>query len=75
MIRIGPAGWAYKDWNGVVYPARRPRGFSELAFIAELFDTVEINTSFYRPITSQMASTWLGQVSANDRFRFTANNS
>lgn len=72
MLRIGPAGWAYKDWNGVVYPAERPRGFRELAFIAELFNTVEINTSFYRPISPNMASSWLEQVAANTHFRFTA---
>jgi hypothetical protein len=21
VIRVGPAGWAYKDWNGIVYPS------------------------------------------------------
>ena len=31
VIRIGPAGWNYKDWAGIVYPAKRPVGFSELA--------------------------------------------
>lgn len=72
MIRIGPAGWAYKDWNGVVYPARRPRGFHELTFIAGLFDMAEINTSFYRPVSPQMSTAWLDQVAGNDRFRFTA---
>jgi hypothetical protein len=34
MIRIGPAGWAYKDWRGIVYPEKGPRGFSELEYIA-----------------------------------------
>jgi Zn-dependent protease with chaperone function len=23
QIRIGPAGWSYKDWEGVVYPPHR----------------------------------------------------
>ncbi len=72
MLRIGPAGWAYKDWNGVVYPTPRPRGFRELNFIARLFNTVEINTSFYRPITPSMARSWLAQVEENKSFRFTA---
>lgn len=46
MIRIGPAGWKYKDWEGVVYPNPAPRGFDPLAYIAEYFTTVEINSSY-----------------------------
>jgi len=42
MIRIGPAGWSYKDWQGIVYPASKPKGFQELTYISEFFDTVEI---------------------------------
>jgi hypothetical protein len=48
-IRIGPAGWSYKDWAGVVYPAPKPRGFDPLRYVAGYFDTVEINSTFYRP--------------------------
>ncbi len=72
MLRIGPAGWNYKDWNGVVYPQPRPHGFSELAFLARYFDTVEINTSFYRPITPKMAEAWCRHVEPHASFRFTA---
>ena len=32
MIRVGPAGWAYKDWNGIVYPKPKPRGFGPVAY-------------------------------------------
>jgi hypothetical protein len=31
VIRIGTAGWKYKDWDGMVYPKPKPRGFDELA--------------------------------------------
>ena len=72
MIRIGPAGWSYKDWRGVVYPNRRPRGFDELAYIAGFFDTVEINSSFYGAPRPSAAKKWLESVSGNERFRFTA---
>jgi len=72
MIRIGPAGWTYKEWNGVVYPAHRPSSFQQLSFLAEFFDTVEINTSFYRPISSRMAASWVQKVERNKHFRFTA---
>jgi hypothetical protein len=27
VIRVGPAGWAYKDWKGIVYPSKKPKGF------------------------------------------------
>jgi hypothetical protein len=46
-IRIGPAGWLYKDWDGIVYPSEKPTGFDQLRYIAEFFNTVEINSSFY----------------------------
>ena len=72
MTRIGPAGWAYKDWAGIVYPVPKPRGFAELSFLANYFDMVEINTSFYGPLAAKMSDSWLRQVEANSRFRFTA---
>ena len=72
MTRIGPAGWAYKDWWGVVYPPKKSRDFNELSFLAQYFDTVEINVSFYRPVTEKMAKSWLERVRENRSFRFTA---
>ncbi len=72
LTRIGPAGWAYKDWVGIVYPLPKPRGFHELTFLARYFDTLEINVSFYRPITPKMAASWIEKVQANRAFRFTA---
>jgi len=71
-LRIGPAGWSYSDWQGIVYPSRRPTSFRELEFLAEFYDTVEINTSFYQPIHPGSAKQWLAQISANPRFRFSA---
>src|SRR4029078_5958752 len=51
-IRIGTSGWNYPSgngtWNGVFYPARRPRGFDELRYYAERFVTVEVNSTCYR---------------------------
>src|SRR5258708_23836786 len=46
-IRVGPAGWSYSDCGGYVYPAQRPNGFHAATYLAQLFDTSEINTSFY----------------------------
>lgn len=72
MTRIGPAGWSYKDWWGIVYPAKKPRGFHELSFLAQYFDAIEINVAFYRPLSAKTAATWLEHVAQNKNFRFTA---
>lgn len=72
MIRIGPAGWSYPDWFGFVYPSRRKKDFHEASYLAEFFDTIEINTSFYNPIRPDHAAQWLDRVAANPRFVFTA---
>ena len=72
IIRVGPAGWSYEDWAGIVYPARRPRGFHEAAYLAEFFDTIELNVTFYRPVTAATARGWLARVAANPQFLFTA---
>ena len=72
MIRIGAAGWQYRDWQGIVYPNPKPRGFRELGYIASLFDTVEINTSFYGPPRPATTQQWIDLVADNPEFRFTA---
>ena len=71
-LRIGPAGWSYPDWTGYVYPPRRSTGFHEATFLAQFFDTIEINTSFYQPIRADHAVTWIARVAANPAFLFTA---
>jgi uncharacterized protein YecE (DUF72 family) len=71
-VYIGPAGWAYADWSGILYPKPRPRGFHEAAFLAQWFDTIEINTSFYAPLQPDHCRLWLEQVAPNPRFLFTA---
>src|SRR5574337_828797 len=72
LVRVGPAGWSYADWGGIVYPARKPREFHETTYLAEYFDTIEINTSFYQPLRPNLCAQWLDRVAANPRFLFTA---
>ena len=43
MIRVGPAGWSYKDWEGTVYPPHGSR-FDALAYLAYYFDTIEVKS-------------------------------
>jgi len=71
-IRVGPAGWSYKDWNGIVYPPRPGSKFDPLEYLATYFDTIEINSSFYRPPAASSSRAWAKRVTHNRNFRFTA---
>jgi uncharacterized protein YecE (DUF72 family) len=71
-IRIGPAGWSYKDWEGVVYPAKPGSKFDPLSYLSQFFDTIEINSSFYRPPAPATSKSWANRVSENPAFTFTA---
>jgi uncharacterized protein YecE (DUF72 family) len=71
-IRIGPAGWSYNDWKGVVYPPSANSKFDPLAYLAKFFDTIEINSSFYRPPTTSTTKSWARRVADNPDFMFTA---
>ncbi len=72
MIRFGPAGWDYRDWQGIVYPSPRPKGFDPLAWLSSYFDVVEVNSTFYRPAAARVALDWCRRVSGSPSFRFTA---
>lgn len=67
---IGTAGWSYKDWSGPFYPEKMPSGKDQLGYLAEYFDAVEVNSSFYNIPPARNAEGWLRKVSANPRFRF-----
>lgn len=68
-IRIGPAGWSYADWEGVVYPKHGKR-FDPLSYLASYFDLIEVNSSFYRIPPQTHARSWIRRVDANPDFRF-----
>ena len=72
VTRLGPAGWLYKDWEGIVYPREKPKGFDQLRYIAEFFDTVEVNSSFYGPPLPKTTASWVRRVKDQHQFRFTA---
>jgi uncharacterized protein YecE (DUF72 family) len=71
-IRIGLAGWSYADWKGRVYPLKPPRGFDPLEYLAGYFDTIEINSTFYRIPTVQTTRDWVTRIAGNPTFKFTA---
>ena len=75
--RIGTSGWHYPSgrgrWNGVLYPATRAKrdgthDFDELARYAELFDTVEVNSTFYGPPRAEVTRDWAARTPAGFEF-------
>lgn len=46
-IRVGTSGYSFADWVGVFYPETIAKG-KMLDFYAECFDTVEVNSTYYR---------------------------
>jgi uncharacterized protein YecE (DUF72 family) len=73
-IRIGTAGWSYKDWDGILYPPEVTRKkVHPVEFLARFFDVIEINTSFYGHIRPELGRLWSRKAGAvNPNFLFTA---
>jgi len=71
MIRFGTAGWSYPDWEGIVYPKPRPKGFDPLEYLSGWVDTIEINSSFYAPPPEKNCFSWLYRVKDRPDFAFT----
>jgi uncharacterized protein YecE (DUF72 family) len=66
-VRIGCSGWNYKDWREVVYPKGVPAS-RWLEHYATLFDTVEVNATFYRLPKRETAAHWV--EATPDGFQF-----
>ena len=60
-IRVGCSGWNYADWRGVLYPPGCPQR-KWLRRYAEVFDTVEVNNTFYRLPTLDAVRGWVAQT-------------
>ncbi len=69
-ICIGTSGWSYPKgegtWKGYFYP---PGKIDELEYYSRFFDTVEVNSSFYRPPNPEYALNWAKRTP--DGFLFT----
>ncbi len=74
VIRIGTSGWNYPTgrgtWNGIFYPfpEDRQRGFDELAFYAERFNVVEVNSTFYGQPRANVSLGWARRTPAGFEF-------
>lgn len=56
-IYIGTSGWSYKHWRDDIYP-HGLRQSHWLAFLAARFNTVEVNSSFYRVPNPEVVTHW-----------------
>ena len=58
---IGTCGWQYPEWRGVLYPPGLPQR-QQLAQYAAEFDTVEVDSTFYRLASAATFAHWADQV-------------
>jgi uncharacterized protein YecE (DUF72 family) len=62
-IYIGTSGWSYPKgegtWTGYFYPMGK---INELEYYSQFFNTVEINSSFYRPPNPGYVYNWVKRV-------------
>jgi uncharacterized protein YecE (DUF72 family) len=66
-VRIGCSGWMYDDWRGRLYP----EGLAKRRWLeryAEVFDTVEVNSTFYRLASRDAVADWVERTP--DHFLF-----
>jgi uncharacterized protein YecE (DUF72 family) len=60
-VWIGCSGWNYRDWRERVYPKGLGTG-RWLEHYATLFDTVEVNSTFYRLASPDAVARWVKQT-------------
>lgn len=67
---VGTAGWSYEDWDGIVYPVQKGRGFHALPYLADYINIVEVNSTFYRPANPTLVRSWLKKIDQRPDFLF-----
>lgn len=72
MVRIGASGWIYAHWRGVFYPRELP-GSRWFEHYCGVFDTVEINNTFYRLPAAEVFDAWREQAPAGFLYAVKAN--
>jgi len=65
-FRIGTSGWSYKEWVGIFYPSEK----GMFSFYASVFNTTEINSTFYSYPSANLVKGW--RKMAPEGFRFAA---
>jgi uncharacterized protein YecE (DUF72 family) len=60
-VRIGCSGWNYQHWRELIYPKGLPPS-RWLEHYTTLFDTVEVNSTFYRLPRVEAVARWVEQT-------------
>ncbi len=63
LLRIGTSGWNYDHWRGPFYPEVLPKR-AWFSYYADVFDTVEINNTFYNLPRESTFAKWLAAAPA-----------
>src|SRR3954471_24168658 len=56
-VRVGCSGWQYDSWRGRLYPEGLAKG-RWLERYSQVFDTVEVNSTFYRLASRDALARW-----------------
>ena len=69
-LHVGTSGYSYpgappKGWYGAFYPDKKNKAFDELTYYSKVFDTCEINNTFYRPPSAAIANGWVKKTPAD----------
>jgi uncharacterized protein YecE (DUF72 family) len=72
-IKIGTSGYSYpgsppKGWYGAFYPEKKSKQFDELKYYSQIFNTCEINNTFYRPPSAAVAKGWADKTPVDFSF-------
>lgn len=69
--RVGTSGFSYAHWRDVLYPKGLPQR-KWLAHYATVFDTVELNVTFYRAPAPHIFERWRDETPPHFRFTLKA---
>jgi uncharacterized protein YecE (DUF72 family) len=66
-IWLGTSGYAYRHWRGLLFPQKMPTS-AWLRRYAEVFETLEVNATFYRLQTRETFERWRRETPRGFRF-------
>ena len=61
----GTSGWSYQEWVGAFYPSNR---VAKLPFYSRIFNSVEVDSSFYRVPSKSMIGGWIKATCPDFKF-------
>lgn len=66
-IYVGTSGWAFPNWVGILYPENLPQN-KWLNYYSQIFNCVEVNSTFYHLFKTTTYLNWLKSVGNNFKF-------